>query len=123
MDALSRIVEARIREAIERGELDRLPGRGKPIDLEDLSRVPAELRLGFKILKDAGVLPEELALHEEVLSLERLLAAVEDDGEETAGLRKRLTERRLQYLILRERRLHGAARHRYGSKIRRKLGL
>lgn len=33
------IAEKRIREAAERGELDDLPGKGEPLELEDLSMV------------------------------------------------------------------------------------
>jgi hypothetical protein len=46
MDPLSAIVERRIQEAIERGEFDDLPGKGKPPDLgEDDRMIPAELRM------------------------------------------------------------------------------
>jgi Domain of unknown function (DUF1992) len=33
MDPLTAIAERRIQEAIERGEFDDLPGKGKPLDL------------------------------------------------------------------------------------------
>jgi hypothetical protein len=46
MDTLTKIAEARIREAMERGEFDDLPGKGRPLVLEDLSRVPEDLRSG-----------------------------------------------------------------------------
>lgn len=122
MDILTKIAEARIRDAMQRGELDNLSLRGQPLRLEDLSRVPEELRIGFKILKDAGLLPEELEVHKEIVTLETLIRCCEDD-ERAAGLRRRLGERQLRFRILRERRLHGPAFRRYGSKIRRKLGL
>jgi hypothetical protein len=38
------IAEQKIREAIERGELDHLPGQGRPLDLTDDRLVPEELR-------------------------------------------------------------------------------
>ena len=60
MSMFARIAEQRIQEAVARGELDNLSLKGEPIPLEDLSAVPEELRMGYKILKNAGVLPEEL---------------------------------------------------------------
>lgn len=121
MDALSRIAEARIREAIERGELDDLPGKGKPVKIDDLSRVPEDLRVGTLMLKRAGVLPPELELRKEILSLETLIAACEDDGERQA-LRRRWTERTLRFRMLLERRQRTPAFGRYAAKLRRRIG-
>ena len=47
-DILSKIAEQKIREAQERGEFDDLPGKGKPLDLEDLSGVPEEMRMAYR---------------------------------------------------------------------------
>lgn len=121
MDALSRIAEARIREAIERGELDDLPGKGKPVKIDDLSRVPEDLRVGTLMLKRAGVLPPELELRKEILSLETLIAACEDDGERQA-LRRRWNERTLRFRMLLERRRRTPAFGRYAAKLRRRIG-
>src|SRR6266540_3378743 len=46
-----RIAEQRILEAQRKGEFDNLPGKGKPLELEDLSWVPEELR---KHVEDEG---------------------------------------------------------------------
>jgi hypothetical protein len=54
-----RIAEERIREAQQAGAFDNLPGKGKPLELEDLSWVPEELRIGYLVLKNAHVLPPE----------------------------------------------------------------
>lgn len=43
-----------IREARERGDLDNLPGKGKPIQWEDDSAVPDDQRLAHHMLKSAG---------------------------------------------------------------------
>ena len=75
MDALTQLAEQRIREAIARGELDDLPGKGRPLQLDDLARVPEELRAGYTLLKSAGCLPEELELRKEMVTLRDLLAA------------------------------------------------
>lgn len=51
-------VDQAIREAFERGDFEHLPGKGKPLDLEDNPYTPADLRLAFKMLKDAGATPD-----------------------------------------------------------------
>lgn len=51
MEFIARIAEQRIRQAEEEGLFDNLPGKGKPLKLEDDSDVPEELRMTFKILK------------------------------------------------------------------------
>jgi hypothetical protein len=116
------MAEARIREAIERGEFDDLPGKGRPVELEDLSAVPEELRAGYLLLKRAGLLPEEMELRKELVTLERLLAACEDEAERE-GLQKRWNERALRYRVLMERRRRTAAHWEYAGRIRRRLGL
>jgi len=84
MDILAKIAEQRIREAMERGEFDNLPLYGKPIKLDDLVGVPEHLRMGYKILKNAGVLPEEMQLKKEMVSLKNLLDACYDETEKHA---------------------------------------
>jgi len=79
-----RIAEQRILEAQRNGEFDNLPGKGKPLHLEDLSAVPEDLRMGYHILKNAHVLPPEAELMKEIHTLEDLLKYVEDDGERRA---------------------------------------
>jgi hypothetical protein len=54
------IAERKIAEAIARGELDDLPGAGRPLDLDDDAMIPEELRLAHRILKNAGYVPPEL---------------------------------------------------------------
>ena len=121
VDAAWRIAEARIREAIAKGELDRLPRSGKPIVLEDLSGVPDDLRVGYKLLKNAGVLPEELELRKEALTLEAMIAACTDEAERRA-LRRKASEKELRYRLLLERRGRTAAHYRYERAIRARLG-
>jgi hypothetical protein len=40
-------------------ELAARPGSGEPLTLDDDSHVPAELRAGYRLLKNAGCLPPE----------------------------------------------------------------
>ena len=122
MDVLRRIAEARIREAQAKGELDTPSLRGRPLVLEDLSQVPEDLRMAYKLLRNGGFLPEELELHKEMVTLERLIDVATDETQRGA-LRKKMNERRLRFGLLMERRRRTAARTRYGDRIRRRLGL
>jgi len=81
MQNFDAIAERRIREAQERGEFDNLPGIGAPLALDDDPLVPAELRVAYRLLKNAGFIPPELAAHREIRDLEQLLQAAETDGE------------------------------------------
>lgn len=87
---LSWLAEQRIQEAMRNGEFADLPGHGKPLELEDLSGVPEELRMSFKIMKNAGVLPEELTLRAECVTLEELLAACRRSGNADSAEQKSL---------------------------------
>ena len=58
--ALLYLAEGRIEEAIARGEFDDLPGAGRPLELDDIDPLlPEELRLAYRILKNAGSAPAE----------------------------------------------------------------
>lgn len=75
--ALGHIVEERIRKAQEEGQFDDLPGKGKPLKLDDDSRIAPHLRASYRILKNAGLLPPEMQLRKEVNHLRQLLDEVE----------------------------------------------
>ncbi len=83
-----RIAENRIREAIEAGEFDNLQGRGQPLKFEDDSHIPLELRMAYKILKNADCLPPELELRREVVTLQDLVASMEDEAEKLKQMRR-----------------------------------
>lgn len=89
-----KIAEQRIQEAMERGEFDNLPGAGKPLTLEDDSHLPADLRIAYKILKNADCLPPELELRKEIRTTEELLSGIQDTQEKYRQMK------RLNYLIL-----------------------
>ena len=74
-----KIIEQKIREAQERGDFDNLPGKGQPLDLEDESRIPEELRLSHKILKNANCLPPELELRNEIRNMAEMLSCIPDE--------------------------------------------
>lgn len=69
LPAYETLVEQRIREANERGDFDRLPGAGRPIDLDDDLLVPEEVRVAHRLLKNAGYVPPEAQQISEVNQL------------------------------------------------------
>jgi hypothetical protein len=89
-----KIVEERIRTAQLKGEFDHLPGAGKPLDFPDDSHVPEDLRLAFKILKNADCLPPEIELKKDIIRTEELLAAMEDTPEKYRAVQ------RLNFMIM-----------------------
>lgn len=74
------IVEQRILEALSRGEFDDLPGAGRPLDLDDDPLVPEDLRLAYRILKNAGYVPAEVETLNEIAQLETLVMQGEPAG-------------------------------------------
>ena len=103
-------IGAHLRDAEAAGELKSVPSYGKPLDLGDgYDETPAELRMGMKILKDAGVVPPEVEAMREAAALEARLNACTDEGERRV-LQQRLAEKR-QAIALR---LEGLAR---GGKL------
>lgn len=94
LPGFEKIVEERIREAERRGEFTNLPGSGKPIEFADDPHVPDELRMAYKILKNADCLPPEIELKKEIRSTEDLLAGIKDASEKYRTIKK------LNFLIM-----------------------
>jgi hypothetical protein len=92
--ALERVAEKRINEAIQRGEFDNLPGSGKPLNLEDDRQIPDDLRLAYKILKNADCLPPELELKKAIRTAEELLSSLKDESAKYRQIKK------INYLIM-----------------------
>ena len=88
------LAERKIREAMERGEFANLPGAGKPLRLDDDSMIPEDLRLAYKILRNAGCIPPELEVRKEIITLRDLLRTIEDEEA------RRDTIRELNYRLL-----------------------
>lgn len=103
MDILALLAENKIREAIKNGDLNNLPGSGKPLDVEDLSHVPEDLRVGYKILKNANVLPVEMEIKKDIVTLQQLIDYCYDEKEKKQ-LTKRLNEKILRFNMLMDQR-------------------
>ena len=84
------IAEKKIAEAIERGELDDLPGAGRPLELDDDALVPEDVRLAYRILKNAGYVPPEVETLNEISQLEQFVASSEAGVEAHSKALRRL---------------------------------
>ena len=115
-----RLAEQRILEAQRKGEFDDLPGKGKPLELEDLSWVPDELRIGYMVLKNAHVLPPEAELLKDIHILEDLLKHVEDERERKA-LAKSIQWKVIRLDMLKRRSMPINAVREYSRKLITKL--
>jgi hypothetical protein len=87
-----------------------------------MENVPEDLRVGFKLLKNAGLIPEEMQLRKEMVTLNDLLAVCRDD-DERKKLQSELSAKRLRYQSLMADRgwQMSEAFAEYENQIKRKL--
>lgn len=122
MDILATIAERKIREAMERGEFNDLSGKGKPLVMEEeLAGVPVELRMAYRILKNAGFVPPEVELRKEIVSLRELVNSLEE-SEERRQKRRELDFKLLKLSMMRNRPLNLDEVPEYRDKVVGKLG-
>jgi hypothetical protein len=82
-----RIIEERIRQAQKEGKFEKLPGSGKPLPEEQIN-APDDIRLAYKILKNADCLPAELELKKEITTMQELLSGMQETAEKYNTLKK-----------------------------------
>ena len=99
----AKIVEERIRKAQKKGEFDNLDGSGEPLNLLNDQTVAEELRLAYKILKNADCLPPEIELKKKIRQTEDLLVAMTGTTEKYRAIKK------LNYLIMKLNTLQNTA--------------
>ena len=80
MGLLDTVVEQRIAQAIAEGAFDDLPGAGKPLDLDDDRMVPEDLRVAYRVLRNAGYIPPEIEERREIADLAALMRHATDDA-------------------------------------------
>lgn len=97
LDSINKVAESRILEAIENGEFENLPGAGRPLDLTADSAVPEDLRVAYRMLKNAGFVPPEVAKRAEIAQLQAWLVDP-DQATEDGEIRHRAL-RRLSLLM------------------------
>ena len=115
----SKIVEERIRKAIQKGEFDNLAGAGQPLKLEEDRHIAEELRLAHKILKNAECLPPEIELKKEIHRTEELLAGMKDTAAKYQTLKK------LNFLIMKLNSMRNTSvdleKHQYSTRLIEKI--
>ncbi|KKI89089.1 hypothetical protein WQ54_28105 [Bacillus sp. SA1-12] len=118
MDVFSIIAEDKIRKAIEEGEFDHLPGQGKPLKLEDLSHIPEDLRVAYKVLKNSKMLNDVDRLKEELMRIEDLLAACDNsDYKQILSNKKHEKQLKLEAILNKRKALDSPASAFYKEKI------
>lgn len=83
------LAERHISEAVLRGDLDGLPGAGRPLELTDDPLVTPEQRMINRILKNAGFTPREIVLRKEIAALQHEIRST-PHGERRDRLKREL---------------------------------
>ena len=94
LPGFEKIVEERIQKAQREGKFENLPGSGKPLECKDNHCISEELRLAYKILKNADCIPPEIGLKKEIKKTEDLLSGMKETSEKYQTLKK------LNFLIM-----------------------
>lgn len=89
MDFSHIVSEDKIKRAIKDGEFDNLPGMGKPLPKDDAAHLPESLRMGYRMLKNAGMTEDEGALKKELMTLNHLISKCYDEKEREQLVRKK----------------------------------
>ena len=71
-------VEKLIEEWLAENDGEELPGKGKPLNLDEYFRWPEDLRIGYSLLKNSGHVPEEVEQMREIKRLEDELRTCSD---------------------------------------------
>jgi hypothetical protein len=100
-------IEKIIQEWLARSSHEQLPGKGKPLDLDEYFRWPEDLRFAYSILKNSGYVPEEVDLLREIGQLEEEISRCADPAQQRrqrqrlqecqVNLNMRLEQRRRRY--------------------------
>ncbi len=87
MSWLSRLAERRMQAARLKGQLQGLAGEGQPLPdhTGDAFVSPGDV-VGFRIMAEAGVLPEEITLKKQAQAQREKLATLTDEMERKAAL-------------------------------------
>jgi len=91
---IEEVAEQRIRQAQDEGQFDNLSGRGRPLILEDDSMIPEDLRMAYKILKNSGHVPPQIAEEQEIQSALDLLEGCRDEKTRYRQIQK------INYLVM-----------------------
>jgi hypothetical protein len=92
---MSYSIDKQIEEWLAQQGPEDLPGKGKPLDLDEYFRCPEDLRIGYSLLKNAGYVPEEV---EQLRQINQLIDELQKcaDPVDRTRLRSRLNEARVR---------------------------
>jgi hypothetical protein len=89
LSIIQTIAERKIQQAMTEGTLlDLSHWQDKPLPPDTMAAVPDDLRMAYRLLKNAGYVPEEIAMQKEITRIEQLLANCTDEKEKVRQLRK-----------------------------------
>ena len=81
MPTLDELIAQHLQESLASGELRGTRSWGQPLDFGDgYDDTPAELRMPYKILKDAGFVPAEIEWMHRAAALKAQIAAAPDEA-------------------------------------------
>jgi hypothetical protein len=104
MSRFTDLVEKKILESMAKGEFENLPGEGKPLDLEDDAFVPTEMRMAYKVLRNAGVVPREVTVLQEIHEMkEKLKSETGLSPDERQQLEKKIAIKQSEVALAVER--------------------
>ena len=92
---MSYSVDKLIEEWLAENDCEDLPGKGKPLNLDEYFSWPEDLRLGYSLLKNSGYVPEEVEQLREIKRLEKESRICHDATRRT-WLERRLREEQVK---------------------------
>ena len=104
-DIFQTLSELKIQEALEKGEFDNLAGKGKPLVFDD-SHIPSDVRMLYKVMRNSGLQPDEVALKKEIESLTEQLLNTSDE-KEIHLLKRKISDKQLHFGVLMDKRRGG----------------
>jgi hypothetical protein len=84
-----------VSQAVASGELQKSAAWGRPLPDDGYFDAPPELRLAFKVLRNAGQVPPEVGLMQELQRWRDQLATLDTASADAQALRARIAEREL----------------------------
>ncbi len=100
----SKIAEIRMKEALLKGQLQNLPGMGKPINLENRNPYETQAERMFRaVIQSSGELPIEIVLLKEIEKITEQLNDYKADSEK-AILKQKLKTLKFKYNIQKDAR-------------------
>lgn len=122
MDFAQRLSEERIKKAMDHEAFEGLSGFGKPLPKDDAAHVPEELRMGYRIMKNAGFAGEETALKKELMTVKELLkTSIDGEGRKKLSLVCEEKQKRLDELTSKRQTFARPASSFYKNRVYEKL--